>query len=298
MKTYKQTLIENSTIHAKVNDTITITAKVTDIKNNLLSEGNVTFKIDNNVIGVVTVMDGKASINYTIPFSNITSYKITATYEDNDNYAMKTTTGTIIIDKTSTKLLVGNITNTGSMATLSAILMDGNGNLLDGVVEFRINNMTVGEVNITNKIALLTIDISKYDVGNYEITAIYEGNYYYNSTINTGILSINNYDVKQIINPITTKVCSTIKITSYIFTKENTPINTGKVIFKINGKTLRDTDGNIIQANVVDGVATINYTIPQNMAAKEYNFTCVFGNSLYERSDVNSTLTVVEENFI
>ena len=296
LQTNTNIILENSTIHAKVNDTITITAKVTDIKNNLLSEGNVTFKINNNVIGVVTVMDGKASINYTIPFSNITSYKITATYEDNDNYAMKTTTGTIIIDKTSTKLLVGNITNTGSMATLSAILMDGNGNLLDGVVEFRINNMTVGEVNITNKIALLTIDISKYDVGNYEITAIYEGNYYYNSTINTGILSINNYDVKQIINPITTKVCSTIKITSYIFTKENTPINTGKVIFKINGKTLKDEYGDIIYATINNGIASIDYELSSSIGAKNYTLTAVAMDKTYNRIETNTTLTLEKHN--
>ena len=37
LQTNTNIILENSTIHAKVNDTITITAKVTDIKNNLLS---------------------------------------------------------------------------------------------------------------------------------------------------------------------------------------------------------------------------------------------------------------------
>lgn len=57
---------------------------------------------NDDIIGVVTVTDGRASINYSIPFTNITSYNITVTYEDNEDYAMKITTGNIIIHKTNT----------------------------------------------------------------------------------------------------------------------------------------------------------------------------------------------------
>ena len=129
-------------------------------------------------------------------------------------------------------------------------------------------------------------------------TAKYGGNNEYSPIMTNATMNITKSVAKVEITSNTNVVAGKPATFSVKVTSDDKPVNGGTVIFKINGKTLRDTDGNIIQANVVDGVATINYTIPQNMAAKEYNFTCVFGNSLYERSDVNSTLTVVEENFI
>ena len=39
----------------------------------------------------------------------------------------------------------------------------------------------------------------------------------------------------------------------------DTLVNTGRVILKINGKTLKDTTGNIIFTDVVNGIATVKY---------------------------------------
>ncbi|MDO4528379.1 MAG: hypothetical protein Q4C03_06330, partial [bacterium] len=70
------------------------------------------------------------------------------------------------------------------------------------------------------------------------------------------------------------------------------PVNTGKVILKINGKSLKDTTGKVIFATVTDGTATITYTLPESMKAKNYTLTAVFTSADYERTEATRTLTV------
>ena len=48
-----------------------------------------------------------------------------------------------------------------------------------------------------------------------------------------------------------------------------------KVVFKVNGKSLKDANGKVIYAKVVDGIATIDYVIPEGMKAKDYTLTAV-----------------------
>ena len=94
-------------------------------------------------------------------------------------------------------------------------------------------------------------------------------------------------------NTTTAKPGQTIKITVKI-TEKDANVNEGRVLFKVNGKTMRDNDGYIAYHEVKDGIVTIDYTIPENARAQDYTFTCVYGNKLYERCDVNSTITVVK----
>ncbi|RAP52030.1 MAG: hypothetical protein BZ133_01925, partial [Methanosphaera sp. SHI613] len=65
-----------------------------------------------------------------------------------------------------------------------------------------------------------------------------------------------------------------------------------KVVIKVNGKSLKDANGKVIYAKVVDGIATIQYTIPENMKAKEYNLTAVSLGS--ERLTAEQKLTITE----
>lgn len=72
-----------------------------------------------------------------------------------------------------------------------------------------------------------------------------------------------------------------------------THVNTGKVILKINGKTVKDTDGKVIYATVADGIATITYKIPETMKPNNYTLTLIFTSADYERIVVTSMLTVL-----
>ena len=73
-------------------------------------------------------------------------------------------------------------------------------------------------------------------------------------------------------------------------------IKDGYVAFKLNGVTLKDANGNRIKVRVINGVATLIYTIPSNYAAKDYLLTAVFSNGNYDRVEVNQTVTIIPSN--
>jgi hypothetical protein len=73
----------------------------------------------------------------------------------------------------------------------------------------------------------------------------------------------------------------------------NTPVNVGKVVFKVNGKTLKDSNGKVIYVSVVNGQVSVNYTVPENMKAGNYNITVLFTALGYEKLTILKHLLLV-----
>ena len=69
-------------------------------------------------------------------------------------------------------------------------------------------------------------------------------------------------------------------------------INTGKVVFKINGKSIKDADGKVIYAKVVNNQVIVEYTLPESYKVGTYTITAVLISSNYERLQDNKILTV------
>jgi hypothetical protein len=82
---------------------------------------------------------------------------------------------------------------------------------------------------------------------------------------------------------------STINLTA---TFNYNSVNTGKVVFKVNGKTVKDTNGKVVYAKVVNGTGSVEYTIPENMKAGNYNITVSFTALGYDKLVDTKTLTV------
>ena len=110
---------------------------------------------------------------------------------------------------------------------------------------------------------------NKY-LGNDAVTSDSSDTVIKNNTPSIAQLIKENENLKQTfatkitLNKITTNVGKKIKITANIKTKEGKNVTAGKLIFKVNGKYLKDSNGNIIRANVAKGVATIKYTVPNS----------------------------------
>ena len=83
----------------------------------------------------------------------------------------------------------------------------------------------------------------------------------------------------------------TITLTATI-TDNNKVINTGKIVFKINGKTVKDASGKVIYAKVSNNQVNFTYTLPSDMKTKNYNLTATFISSDYDRLEDTKTLTV------
>lgn len=296
---------------------------------NKINEGTVSVKINDTEIGTANVNNGTASIKYKALDSG--NYTININYTcDNEKYAHITwIRQDIDIDEDPDYLLhlfslekinttgiieyvdaVANITMTpitsslNDIINISSSITFNNTNINGGRVVFKVNGKTLKDNN--GNIEYIPVTNGKATLENFQITAdwlkqnstittIYSGNGIIQGTTYNNTINITKAKAHIEIEPITTQENSTITITAKITNNKNTqPINIGRIIFKINGRTLRYENGGINYATVENGIATITYKLPTTTKAKEYNLTCIYGHKLYERSEENTTLTITK----
>ena len=270
-------------------------------------------QIDNNTIIIKDIGQHDLTINTENSIKNtiITNNKLTTSTKTgtrtiNTNYDtyLENNTRAII----NTKIVLETINaQVGDTINLKAYVYDIYGNPINtGRVVFKINGKTIKDTN--GNIIYATVKDGIATIENYTVPAnwfkiksvlnvVYGGTSTYEQTRTNNTIPMNitkkTATMTMTTNTTTAKPGQTIKITVKI-TEKDTNVNEGRVLFKVNGKTMRDNEGYIIYHEVKDGLVTITYTIPENARAQDYTFTCVYGNKLYERCDVNSTITVVK----
>ena len=232
-------------------------------------------------------------INYTIKPIDGNALTINATFEDPSLvYRVASRQTTLAIEKLDSKVLMANITNKGTMTTATAIILDEMGNIVyDGNVTFTLGDMNQTVV-IKNGIAQIIFDTSAYKPGQYNITATFNGNDICAVANNTATLTVVPYDVNVQVNPVTTLSGNKVLLTANVTDINGNAVNTGCVIFKLNGCTLKDSSGKTLIANVINGTATVEYMIPAHYTAKNYTLTAVASSNTYNRTEANSTLTI------
>ena len=270
-------------------------------------------QIDNNTIIIKDIGQHDLTINTENSIKNtiITNNKLTTSTKTgtrtiNTNYDtyLENNTRAII----NTKIVLETINaQVGDTINLKAHVYDIYGNPINtGRVVFKINGKTIKDTN--GNIIYATVKDGIATIENYTVPAnwfkiksvlnvVYGGTSTYEQTRTNNTIPMNitkkTATMTMTTNTTTAKPGQTIKITVKITEKDNN-VNEGRVLFKVNGKTMRDNEGYIIYHEVKDGLVTITYTIPENARAQDYTFTCVYGNKLYNRNDVNSTITVVK----
>lgn len=192
----------------------------------------------------------------------------------------------------------------GQPATIQASIYYGsqiNTTINKGKITFKVNGKTLKDADgkvIYAKVVNGTATIEDYVVPsdwakeNTTIQAVYSGSSdVAKMTSDKETVTINTEETTITTNDVTASIGDEVKLTATI----NSPntINTGKVVFKINGKTVKDSNGKVIYAKVVNNQVVVNYTVPADMKAKSYNLTAVFISSEYERIEDTKTLTVI-----
>ena len=108
-------------------------------------------------------------------------------------------------------------------------------------------------------------------IENRQISFQYIDEEYEYAMLEEGNANVKIVEATLTIDPITTTTGQTINITARI-TGDNetiTDINKGKVAFKVNGKLIKDENGKVIYAKVVNGTATIENYVVQDTWTKE-----------------------------
>lgn len=184
--------------------------------------------------------------------------------------------------------------------TINATFVDEIGrNITKGKVVFKVNGITYHDAN-NNKFFNVTDGKASinYTVGKNlkNITVIYDKTDEYNSQRNTTenmTLKNRTADIKLKLNQTTAKATNIIKITATI-TENNTKINGGKVVFKLNGVTIKDENNTPIYVRVVNSTASLDYEIPAGLKNKNYTITAVYANEGYDRLEENTTISILK----
>ena len=269
-----------------VNTIGTVTANVTVSDNGKPVDGNVIFTINGETYNV-TVVDGKAQLNYTLP-SDIQAgeYDVVAELE-NPMYNANTVTGkfTVIKINIPDTTMIGTI-KTLENYTINTIIKDANGNTLIGTndVTVEINGQTV-KTTITNGVLNIVLPTDKMEANTYPFTVNIEGNNLYNAGQITGILTIQKRDTNMTID-VTTPVNTIGTVTANVTVSDNGKPVDGNVIFTINGETYNVT--------VVDGKAQLNYTLPSDIQAGEYDVVAELESPMYDANPVTGKFTVIK----
>ena len=265
-----------------------------------LADTTLTITCGDETVETVTESDGSFTASIRTKSNEITiSSPLT--------YAGKPATETITVKtlKANTNITIEPSTFiAGQTTTIKATVKASDDSIVDGgKVSFKVNGKLLKDENgkviyakVTDGIAQVEYTAPESMEGkDINVTAIYSGSAKYNKTTETVNVSVTSAtptpESTFTTDNVTAKAGESITLTATITGGEN-QINTGKVVFKINGKTVKDENGKVIYAKVVNGIATVEYTLPANMKAQNYNITAVLLVPNQEKLEANAVLTV------
>ena len=214
----------------------------------------------------------------------------------------------------------------GEDITLTAYLKDDkNYNISGGNLAFKLNGKTLRKdkrfdsneeamkLPVKNGIVTISLKADLYLRNAKNLTASYSGT----STIKETQTDIVEAQIQKrrakvttITNPTIAKQYETVKFTAIVIdatpnTKNLTLINQDtKVMFKVNGVTLKDADNKTLYVPVVNNTATYNYIIPagtggitNNKTLRDYKVEAIFvSNNYYPGARNNSKFNVERSN--
>ncbi|MBO7719353.1 MAG: Ig-like domain repeat protein, partial [Methanosphaera sp.] len=318
--------VSNST---PINNTqINITATLTDSNNNKLANQEVILNINGQEYKVKTNKDGVISQLYTP--TTVEKQNITVTYNGNGQYNSISKSTTITVrNKYNTKTVMSTTSGIiGEKLVLKATVTDENNKkVTDGNAIFKVNGVTIKDngklsgsdnplkAKVTNGQATATIvpDVTMKNAKT--ITASYVGTDIYNKSVSAPA----NMTIapRKAIIEITTNVKvikqgQVLTITAKVYDTTNGKKSTNLtkfdgefLYFKVNGITLNDSNGQTLKAQLVNGVATVKYTVPlgiagimdcKTMAIKNHTIIAGYYNNNYNTTSETPTFQVERSN--
>ena len=312
--------IENTTIDTN----IFITGKLVDEFGNIVPNTFINITVNNNMIELYVDANGTFTCIYKT--SILGENNITLQYNGNDTYNPSSNEASFNVRKLKSTIVVDSIVGyIGENITLTARIIDENGKLVNGGnIVFKFNGKTLREdgrfdstaspmkFKVVDGIVKYITVADAYLRNVKHITATYSGSYNYESSkaeYNHVLLNKRSAQINVTVTPNftkqNTKIVFNATIKDVTINGTNTSIinNNGKVIFKINGKVVKDEDGNIIFVKVVNNSANYTYYIPNGMASvynnsvlRNYTVEAVYGNPLYDSDTRNTTIFNVEQS--
>ena len=284
-----------------VNNHTSITGIVSTSDDTVLAYVNVKVYVNGEEVGEATTnTDGVYTLEYTPTTAGKKDVK--AVISD-DNHPKRSAESSFNVAKATTTITINPIIITSNYErNVTAIIVDSYNNPVpSGKVVFKINGKTVKDenkkilyVNVTNGQAVVSHTFTQQDIiKNINISATYSGttDFGSSSSAKVNLTLLDQQYLNMTLNNVTARAGD--NITLQVTIKElDENVNGGKVVFKLNGKTIKDGSGKVIYSMIEDGIATCNYTLASTLKAKNYTITAVLMHSLYNKTETTATLTV------
>ena len=276
----------------KTGDVVTVSAQATN-KTGTAVTGNLVMKIDDEIVAE----SESSSISYTFTIENANT-TVSVEYTNTSTRYGPSSNQTSLLNTKATIVEVDDIQAVaGENLTVSATFKDVYGNDINGgKAILKINGVTLKDENgkviyvkVVDGVAQFeNIEIPEKWAGKtLDIQVVYSGTSKYDSMRVNTTVTVESQETGM---EFTTKdITAHRKDTITLSVKVNA--QDGKVVFKVNGKTVKDANGKVVYAKVVDGIASVEYTVPNNFKFQTYNVTAAY---LYkdERLEANTTLTI------
>ena len=208
------------------------------------------------------------------------------TKKTSDNVTKTSTTSTKTASKTSINAVTTKYNVTAKLSANITNAVTGN-KLTEGKVVFKLNGNTIGYSNVDNGVATYYYDTSRLTPKNYTITVKYGETSKYLGSSSTSTLTVVKDASKIVLDNVTVISKEKVKFTATVTNNNGNFATSGRVAFKINGKTVG-------YANVSNGKAVFTYTA--NLSAKTYKLNATYGGNTYLNKSYSSksTLTVTQ----
>ena len=260
-----------------MNGESTLTAIKLNSNNNTITNNNITVTTTGTATGVeLTGNDNTVTDNYIVANDKKGDNAVTATGENNiveNNTAVEMDTRI----PTSIELNYdGTPIDVGQQLVIRGAFKAGNDETGAENIKVYDNNELITTINTIDEFGTITYAYIPTVSGSHNITFAFEGNDTCKNTSTTITVEVNEvieptkeYTLKVDTTEFTQGQTTTITASIY-YGDENeqeiaTNISKGKISFKVNGKTLKDVNGKVIYAKVINGTATIeNYPIPES----------------------------------
>lgn len=180
------TFINNSTMNVKNSQKITLFASLTDDMGNAVTGQNISFFVNNTLIGNLTVIEGYGNLSYTVNGVVGEILPVSGTYSGNVTDNINILQGKLIIIKAmlnSTIIVVSFNSSVfkGSVVNLIATLKDTNGNLLNNkTVNFYFNGKLIGKA-VTNSKGVAILKYTPNTIGSFKVQTIFNGDSKFNN---------------------------------------------------------------------------------------------------------------------
>lgn len=264
------TVTTTSNMVVSIGEEVTFTAQVKYNTSQNVNEGTVQFVLGGSNIGSpVSVSNGVATLNYTIPSNTQTGASIVAKFIQTDNYAASQSSGNTITLRKDPTVAVQNVSaNRSGTASITASVEDGEGTGINtGSAVLQIDGTQVGSaVNVTNGSVTFSYSVpANATLGSHAIKVVYQKNQTYNSAYGTASLIVRT---PTSLTPVDVSVNKGGTCTVIIQVKDNNNAAVTSGTVNITVGTASPVGATVNSS----GEASITYTCPAN-ASGTVNFS-------------------------